>query len=583
MRRTAHVQTSRRRRAARAPALPVRALLDAASEGLALVTVEGRIEYANAAFGRLMHLRKGRSLLEAISPDRRERVAELLAKREGRIEISVEAAMTLRPAPDPDFVCVSIVDLSERRKREDVIESTRLTRAVLQNAAEPILVLNSKGRILRCSRAAIDLSGTNPSLHPFEDAYPLVVDPRRGELELWTGSSILMALQWGQSLKSVPVTLTRRDGRRFHLLLSATAMRDPQGRIERAVVSLTDATEQRKIEERLRFLSEAGEVLASSLDVEASLEKLAQALVPRIADRCAIRLAGRRFAAPPDARLPEPLPRPTISRSFICVPLSARDSALGHLLLESDHEFAPAEFDLARELARRISTAIDRAQLYREAKEAVRIREEFLSMASHELRTPLTSLTLVLGIMQRMKDPAKLLDLVPEAKRHAGSIARLISDLLDVSKMISRRLEIVPERTDLAAIAREAAERLGGGVRVRAPRTVPGQWDRLRLDQVATNLISNAIKYGEGRPIDVRVARAKGEALFEVRDHGRGIEAEALPHLFEPFHRAASAKGVPGLGMGLYVTRQIVEAHGGRIEIASRPGHGTTVRVTLPR
>lgn len=599
----------RRRSASCAPAPPLRALLESLSEGAALVAVDGRIEYLNPALAALLGLRKGLSILDAVLPRQRDEVAALLTRREGSIELAlyskkrtaVDARVAVRPAPASGFACVSVVNLSDRKKREDAVEATRLTRAVLQSAAGPVIVLNARGRILRCNRAASNLCGFNPETRPFEKSFPFAVEPRRGELDLWTGSSILSALQWGQKLADVPVVLLRSDGVRFHLLLSAIALRDRSGRIERSVVTLTDVTGQRRIEEDLRFLGRAGELLASSRDIEETFSGLARMVVGHFADRCAIDLGTRRVAVAPDgADFPVPCDKPALLQdtedrpeerlrkagihSFISIPLVTQDRSLGHLMLGgTTRVFSTSHFELAKNVARRVAMAADNASLYQEAKEAARMREEFMSIASHELRTPLTSLTLVLGMMQRTKDLAKLPEYVPEAKRHAGSMARMISELLDISKMISRRFEIVPEQVDLAAVVREAAERIEGGIQVRAPRAVAGRWDRLRLEQVATNLLSNAVKYGEGRPVEARVSGRKGEARLEVRDQGRGIEAEALPRLFEPFHRAASAKGVPGLGMGLYVTRQIVEAHGGRIEVQSRVGKGTTVIVRLPR
>ncbi|MEK6606648.1 MAG: PAS domain S-box protein, partial [Myxococcota bacterium] len=288
-------------------------------------------------------------------------------------------------------------------------------------------------------------------------------------------------------------------------------------------------------------------------------------------------------------------------RSSIALPLRARDRTLGALALsyaESGRHYRAADVALAEELAHRAAIAVDNALLFADAQESVRVREEFLSIASHELKTPLTSLQFQVQSLLRAVRKGTLATLPPErsagmlesAERQTRRLARLVDDLLDVSRIAAGRLALHLEDVDLARVAREAFERLadeaaraGCTVALDADAPVVGRWDHLRLDQVATNLLSNAIKYGRGKPIEAVVRGDATNATLVVRDHGIGIAPEHLVRIFERFERASPARHYAGLGLGLYIVRQIVGTHGGSVRVASDPGTGSTFTVELPR
>jgi len=169
-------------------------------------------------------------------------------------------------------------------------------------------------------------------------------------------------------------------------------------------------------------------------------------------------------------------------------------------------------------------------------------------------------------------------------------LADLIRDLLDVSRLAHGKLSLNPEDVDLAALTREVtaglapeAERAGCALEVHEAGPLVGHWDRMRLEQVLSNLLTNALKYGAGQPIRVDVRAEAEEAVLEVRDGGIGIEEEHLARIFGKFERAVSERHYGGLGLGLYITQQVVQAMGGSIQVESQPGHGATFRVRFPR
>ncbi|MGI5863593.1 MAG: sensor histidine kinase, partial [Myxococcales bacterium] len=241
-----------------------------------------------------------------------------------------------------------------------------------------------------------------------------------------------------------------------------------------------------------------------------------------------------------------------------------------------------------------IGLALDNARLFHQAHDAVRARDEFLSIASHELKTPLTSLRLHVQGLEREVcrgeiGPERVVSKLRNADQQAGRLAALINELLDVSNITAGRLHLSPETLDLTALVREVAGhfadslgRVGSTLELWSPGAVTGYWDRMRLEQIVTNLLSNAIKYGAGKPIRLTVEKHEQTASLTVADQGIGIPPEDLERIFARFERAVSARNYGGLGVGLYIVRRVLDAMGGSIRVSSRPGAGASFRVTLP-
>jgi signal transduction histidine kinase len=248
---------------------------------------------------------------------------------------------------------------------------------------------------------------------------------------------------------------------------------------------------------------------------------------------------------------------------------------------------------MARDLARLAVAAIDTSRLYRRAQQAVKLRDDFLSIASHELRTPLTSLALQSDSLRATAAkggvPPPILRKVEVIRRNVDRLTQLIATLLDITRIGSGRLELHLERVDLAEVLQdvvvrfeEEARRAGCELRVEATPGLVGRWDRLRVDQVVTNLLANALKYGQGRPVELRAGVDGERAVLRVRDHGIGIPADAQQRIFERFERAVSGRHYGGFGLGLWIVRRILQELGGTIQVQSAPGQGATFTVELP-
>lgn len=404
---------------------------------------------------------------------------------------------------------------------------------------------------------------------------------------------------------------------------------------------------------RLEFLAEASALLTRSLDAAGTLlEGLAAMATPRLCTWCVVDLAcedsaleqaafahedpamlpafadlARRLRVPGDTafgvagvlrtRQPETSECDPVTlaaalgaenvdsvrrlgaAAYLTVPLCTRGQVLGALTLvmsSPSRRFDPSDIALVVDLGQRAALAIENARLYAAAQRAIRVREEFLSIASHELRTPLSALELQVQSLelQLKKAPIDLARVTGKAEvihRQVDRLARLISEMLDVSRIDAGRLELTLEDVDLGELVREVVARFGGEleraetrVELTAGAGVIGHWDRLRLDQVVTNLLHNALKYGKGAPIQVAltVDAGAGTARLSVTDHGIGISAADQVRIFGRFERAVSSRAYGGMGVGLFIVAQILTAHHGEITVTSAPGEGATFVVILP-
>ena len=232
-----------------------------------------------------------------------------------------------------------------------------------------------------------------------------------------------------------------------------------------------------------------------------------------------------------------------------------------------------------------------------ELEQAVRMRDDFMSIVAHEVRTPLNGLILETQLrkMHLARDNAaaftleKMHAMVDRDERQIKSLIRLIEDMLDVSRIRTGKLSIRPTRFDLSALVRNLLQNFApqidaaeSSVTLDAEHPVEGNWDEFRIEQVISNLLTNALRYGAKSPITVKVYSESGQARVDVRDQGIGIDEENQKRIFQQFERVSAKHAVAGLGLGLFISEQIVTAHGGTITVESRIGEGALFRVCLP-
>lgn len=283
-------------------------------------------------------------------------------------------------------------------------------------------------------------------------------------------------------------------------------------------------------------------------------------------------------------------------RALLAVPMRVRGQIVGAMTFgttDPQRRYDDDDVTLAEDLAQRAALALENQRLYRVSTEAVALRDEFLSVASHELRTPVTSMQLAVQSALSIGEaapPGFLRHALESAERQTRRLGRLVDALLDVSRIQAGRLELQREPMDLSELVREVAalvaedaRRAGCALTVTTSQEpLVGRWDRPRLEQVVVNLLSNAIKYGAGAPIELMASQQDGRAQLAVCDHGIGMAPSERGRIFERFERAVSSRHYGGLGLGLYIVRRIVDAHGGQIHVESAPSHGARFTVELP-
>jgi signal transduction histidine kinase len=549
-------------------------------------------------------------------------------------------------------------DLTHRRNEQRLRELTDRLNAVIENVADGIALQDTSGRVLFANEPAARACGFDTvqellSAAPGDFARRFALFDENGAPLPWDAIPSRRAIRSGRREQGLMRVRELESGRYWWSLVTATPLHAADGSIESTVNIWHDVTAARQREDTLRFLTEAGVLLSSSLDWQTTLERAAQLVVPRIADWCAVdivegseikslavahadpakvALARTMRERYPPARdesdavfrvirsgrselvpeVPQQLMHDAADDeehwrmiqeigivSGMVVPLSARGRVLGAMTFvtaESARRFGESDLVFAEDFARQAALAVDNARLYREAQDAVRVRDEFLAIAGHELKTPLAALQLQLQSLERaasraqlLTPPARLVDRLQKAVAQGLRLEQLIDDLLDVSRISAGRLRFDAEECDLSQLVRGAAERCidelqraGCDLTLSLEAPLIGRFDRQRLDQVVTNLLSNAIKYGRGKPVEIRLWRGSANAHLSVRDQGIGIAPADQARIFDRFERAVSQRNYGGIGLGLWIVRQIVEAHGGTIRVESQPGHGANFILDLP-
>jgi hypothetical protein len=498
------------------------------------------------------------------------------------------------PAEGPDDPWPNIPSVEER------------ARLILENVRDhAIFMLDPTGRIVSWNPGAERIHGYTAAEvmgKPLATLYPPAErNTDKSERELSIASSLGRFEEEGWR--------ARKDGTTFWANVVLTAIRDSSGRLSGFAKVTRDLTERRKAEEQVRVSEEHLRLLIGSIKDYAifMLDPKGQVVTwnpgaERIKGYLHSEIVGHhisRFYTPEDLErgLPYALlhqaqtegrvenegwrVRKDGTRFWADVVISAVKDPSGRL-----RGFAK----VTRDLTERRKMEEERLHLA-QAREAIRLRDEFLSIASHELKTPITTLQLQLqSVHERIAQmDQRVASKVERAARSSEQLAQLVDSLLDVSRIATGRFELRLEPFDLAEGVRDVTERFrdaavkaGCEFSVKLEGSILGTWDRLRIEQVLTNLLANAIKYAARCPVEVLLTRDNEAAILEVRDKGPGVPEEALPRIFNRFERAASIQHYGGLGLGLYVVREIVRAHHGTVTARNLPDGGACFTVRLP-
>lgn len=227
----------------------------------------------------------------------------------------------------------------------------------------------------------------------------------------------------------------------------------------------------------------------------------------------------------------------------------------------------------------------------------VKARDDFLSIASHELKTPLSAMLLqIQTALHNIRTVSlanfsveRLMNMLQSTEQQSKRLSKMINDLLNVSLITTGRMELEKEQVDLAKLVKDVvdrfadkAEKEGSPITLHAHTPVVGNWDKLRISQAVTNLVSNAIKYGNNKPITIEVVSHKSAARMTIVDHGIGIPTDRQEKIFERFERGVNTHDYKGLGVGLYISQQIIKTHQGKIKLKSVPKEGSTFIIELP-
>lgn len=404
---------------------------------------------------------------------------------------------------------------------------------------------------------------------------------------------------------------------------------------------------------RLAFLAEASQVLASSLEYQATLAHVTRLALPELADWSSMTLIDpggtlnivavahveaekeallHRYLSlypvnpdgdkgianvirtgqpeliahvPPEQVAALPLPPEQIEMlseiglgAYICVPLHTQEQTLGALSFgaSASRSYSADDFALAEELGRRCAVAIQNALLYHEARQAIRLRDEFLTMASHELRTPLTALLGMSHLLERRiehedNNGERFKRGIKIIARQATRLKRLIDQMFDLSRVETDHLDLSIRQFDLSTVVERVVQESRTllqrhTIELDYPESLLIDGDEDRLEQVLQNLVYNAIKYSpDGGTICVSVVPREQTVEIAIADPGIGIPEAAREHVFKRFYRASNSarRNISGLGIGLYIVKEIVQRHGGTISFCSTEGQGTTFTISLPR
>jgi PAS domain S-box-containing protein len=500
--------------------------------------------------------------------------------------------------------CAQALLRASRMQREE--QARRWLATTMRSIGDAVIATDAEGHVAFMNPVAEELTGwieSDARGRSLDEVFPIFSELTRKPVE----SPVTKVLREGTVVGLANHTVLRsKRGHETPIDDSGAPIRSEDGRVLGVVLVFRDATQEKHDRARSDFLAKAGEALASSLDYQATLAMVARLAVPALADGCTVDLL-------------ELASSPAVAHSVLAhaepqsmvVPLRAGGRTFGTMTFvysESGRRYSQDDLAFAEDFARRAAMAIENARALKEAKDAresertlrheaelgSRAKDEFLATVSHELRTPLNAILGWSVVLRSRKPEAEVDRALGIIERNARAQAKLIDDVLDLSRIISGKLALNLGPTNVAEAIAAAIETVTPAAQAKEieirPDTVDASLtitaDGGRMQQIVWNLLSNAVKFTpRGGVVTVDAGRDGSDVLVRVRDTGEGIPPEALRIIFEPFQQAdaSTTRRHGGLGLGLSIVRQIVAAHGGTVRASSEgPGKGATFEVRLP-
>jgi PAS domain S-box-containing protein len=495
-----------------------------------------------------------------------------------------------------DAVGTQIGQFIERRETDEVRDSLA---AIVDSSDDAIVSKTLDGVITSWNRGAEQIFGYTAAEAVGQHITLIIPSDRLVE-----EADVLARLRRGEKIDHYETERQTKDGRRLNISLTVSPLRNADGVIVGASKVARDITERRRIhaalaesERRFRVLADSAPVLIWVNGTDGGCEFVNKAYLDFFGESLEqVQGLGWTSHVHPDDRdrcLTGYLNAHAMRAPYRCeVRLRRADGE--YRWMES---LGLPQVSAAGEFLGYVGVSPDiteRKRAEESLRQSVLARDEFLSVASHELRNPLNALQLQLvGLHRAAEERGSLLEKdwvcarVSQATDDVGTLVRLVHNLLDVARITAGRLDLEPEAIDFDAVVRTVLRKFGqhvsSGQVALDMEPVTGRCDRLRFEQVVTNLISNAVKYGEGKRIDISLRADAHTVYFAVADQGIGIDPDRQQHLFQRFVRAVPRRQYGGFGLGLWIARETLTAMGGQISLVSEPGVGSTFSVSLPR
>jgi len=487
---------------------------------------------------------------------------------------------------------MALPTVSQEQSLESAVGSdgiSSLLAAIVDSSHDAIVSKTLDGIITSWNPAAEQMFGYTAAEAVGQSIRQIIPSDRQAEEDY-----VLSKVRKGERVDHFETVRQRKDGARIHISLTVSPIRNAQGVVVGASKIAHDISDRKSLELLLSSIVTSSDdaIISTTLDgIVTSWNTGAQ----KMFGYTSAEVAGKsiRLIIPSDRQAEEDFVLDGIRHGEKVDHFETiRQTKDGRMLnisltvspVRDSHGILVGASKIARDITLKKWMENELEVTRRRLTEALASRDQFFAVAGHELRNPLN----VLSILWQIPDGSLSERVIEKSRVQLDRLNALTDRLLDISRVRSGTLELDRQKLDLAILVREVAGRFATThpdlqISLQCDPRIEGNWDRLRIDEVLTNLVSNAIKYGLNKPIAVSASAYPDHVLLIVRDHGIGISDEDLKRIFEPFERVEELSQVKGLGMGLWITKKVVEAHGGTIQVESELGHGSSFVVRLPR